>query len=53
MLSFHDDGVTVIYDGDNDADDDADRQGDKGGGNDKVITVLTSGPHLLASTHPV
>lgn len=40
-------------DDDDAADDAADRQADNGGGNDKVITVLTSGPHLnLAGRHP-
>ena len=42
-----------VDDDNSDGDDAADRQADNGGGNDKVITVLTSGPHLnLAGRHP-
>ena len=45
--------MTNVNDPGDDDDDAADRQADNGGGNDKVITVLTSGTHLnLAGRHP-
>ena len=53
---MNDDDVDAVDEDDDDTNDDdsddddvadtADRQADNGGGNDKVITVLTSGPHL-------